>query len=241
MKKLILILILPFTMGMSPGFIGNLSQPQISVGECVGFAVCQNFEGAGYDNSETWTESGSGTKDEDYATAPAPLRGTQSYLQTGSSTASTSITLAAEAGEAWGHFEFYTSDGQPAAETYLLRLMNSSAESIASIRLLTTGYLKVLAGTSGENSVTTQLADGPITPFRIWWYYKSGTGANAVFTLWISDLATLTRPETAEVTETAGTGTTDIASINTLNNQNTMSVILDQILVKTSAFTTVSE
>lgn len=43
--------------------------------------VDQDFDGAGYANSESWTENlDSGTVNEDYATSPAPLEGDQSLF-----------------------------------------------------------------------------------------------------------------------------------------------------------------
>lgn len=46
------------------------------------YLLQQDFEGAGYDNSEAWTETG--VVNEDYTTAPAPLVGSQSALLSGS-------------------------------------------------------------------------------------------------------------------------------------------------------------
>jgi len=68
---------------------------------CTGFLVCQNFEGTGYDNSETWTED-AGTPDEDYGTA---LRGSQSLqLASGEVTYKTFT----EQTDVWAHFLFRT-------------------------------------------------------------------------------------------------------------------------------------
>lgn len=59
--------------------MGNLINPyRFAVAGGATYLVKQDFEGTGYDNGETWTETGAGTADEDNTLTPSPLLGSQS-------------------------------------------------------------------------------------------------------------------------------------------------------------------
>lgn len=215
--------------------IGSSTVSSCGDSSCTGFLVCQNFEGTGYDNSESWTEAGTGTKDEDYTTSPAPLRGSQSLYISGSTA---NAYIAAAASEVWGHFILQVSDGEPSSDSFILLLASTNV----TVKLLTTGYLKIYHGTANATSTTTQFADGAITPVRIWYYYKKSSGSNdGVFTIWISSLSTKTRPASPEVTMSTGNYTGDTTNFSLYIGTTSTDIIIDQALVKTSEFTTVCE
>jgi len=103
MKKLFLTLLFIFLFSNAYAFnplIVTSGVPVAGGDECDSTLVCQNFEGTGYDNSETWD----GTNDnEDYAGASV-IRGSQSLELTydaGIPSAGTNFTAD---DELWVHF-----------------------------------------------------------------------------------------------------------------------------------------
>lgn len=84
MKKLLSVLLfLPACLiggAVSPtDYIAVLGAPQVASAPAATYLLNQNFEGTGYDNSESWTETlDGGTVDEDYTTTV--LAGSQSLF-----------------------------------------------------------------------------------------------------------------------------------------------------------------
>lgn len=148
----------------------------ISVGGGVSYLVNQGFEGTGYDNSETWTEAGTGTIDEDYTTSP--IVGSQSLR----------ITLAAQTGSTYAAFtaqdtvyffarlRFDSITG--GASRTLATFRDGSATVHASLQHSTSGVLRVSATGGTANNSTDALPTA--TDIYVWFEYVKGTGTNAI-------------------------------------------------------------
>ena len=110
MKKFLCVLIICLfsSLALAGGGTQSLQisgkSPSDDAPECDSYAhFCQNAEGSGYDNSETWTEAGATSPNEDYSGANV-LRGSQSIemQDTGSDARITSPAFSATS--FYGHF-----------------------------------------------------------------------------------------------------------------------------------------
>jgi hypothetical protein len=250
MKKLILLLILLPTLC----FAGALQEKQREVlakknggvaactdanpvGNCTGFMFCQNFQTAttGYDNSETWTSSG--TVDP-VSTSPA-LRGTQSCSFGDASTIS--IATGGTYTEIYTFARYQFTDATPSAATYIYDNLDG-ANRFGSIRLGTDGKLICYHGTVNVKA-STALSDA--TKYYIWTYFKASSGAgDGIMTATVS-----TTRDPSEATAALGcsvtTGDSAEANIDSVRFGNVATsgagMSIDQILVKTSTIGKVCE
>lgn len=224
-KRLLIICVLIFSVAAAhaQGVPGIGSVKPTSVNECSGTLVCQNFEGTGYDNSESWTESCVGaTCDADYATSPAPLRGTHSLL------------MDAGAGNGTTYIAFTASD--EISGHMMLSVGADTGGTILSIRNATTDLYNIGYNSVGNKYMANAATVGataftvPVTHY-VWFYYKKGTGADEINRFWFS------------TTRTFPGGTPDIEITNGANTQQAdrlylqdslagPTAIFDQILVK---------
>jgi hypothetical protein len=222
---------------MNVGIVGGGVTAAAACGDssCTGFLVCQNFEGAGYDNSETWTEGGAPNED---STSPI-LRGAQSLL-----------CDAAEAGkgpafaqtEFYGHVLFQFGVDPPGGTRRLIYFVDSGEVIKGSILLLSTKYLRGEHGTGAANSSTTVLSVN--TTYHIWWYWKSETeesAADGKLTIWVAPLTTRDKASaTQQIAITNGTSVETIDKVY-LYGIAAETYSYDQVLIKTTDFTTVCE
>lgn len=190
------------------------------------YLVQQDFEGAGYDNGETWTEAGSGTADEDYATAPAPLDGSQSLrISVSSQGKNTFVALPADQGtiEVYLKAHFVS---LPAAGKVFCRLRNSANATVASLEIAASSRITIRGGTAATttDSVTTG------TTYHFWLRYVKGTGANAVVTGAFSTDGTRPLSGNKFIQLTNGTVTTDANNLMIgPENNSTWEAIFDKI------------
>ena len=196
---------------------------------CSGFLVCQNFEGTGYDNSESWTEScGSGaTCDEDYSASP--LRGAQSYKFT-TGTSNSNVTIDYSAIDEVYFFVRLTIENDQTGTIFIIRSTNTN--------LFTIGY------SSGLNSLVYNGATGGAavtlgTTYYIWGYYTKGTGANEINRAWVS--TTSTKPETADYEITNGSNTEQANRGLLYDSANGTGSRFDQVLISTTEIGDVCE
>ena len=211
--------------------------------ECDGYSPCQNFEGVEYDNSETWAEAGGGG-DEDYTTAPAPLRGSQSYSAPASNTVRTTFQFASAAPELWGHMLVVFEDGRPGADTLFFSFRDAADAEIGTLRIRTSGLARVYHGTAfGTASAGVEFEDGTTQEYHIWFYWKSETedGAGDGILQFYRGTTTNRADATLLCQTVAGTAEADIAYVALRSSDSGSVVIFDQVIVKTSSFTTVSE
>lgn len=191
----------------------------------VSYTVKQDFEGAGYDNSETWTEAGTGTKNEDYTATV--LVGTESLnLAFVGQNGTTSITLAADQGSAWVYFQVHFLV-LPATGKIFFRLTDSAAANPLTVENLTGNLLRMRVG----SSVVT-LVDAITTgvTYHVWVKYIKGTGSDAQGELAVSTDGTKPTSGNWFTSTSSGTSTTDVNKLffGTANT-STWDAIFDKI------------
>lgn len=249
MKKIFLILLI-ILISSSTAFagivmagtqLGALDPESPVVDECLDKLVCQNFEGTGYDNSESWTEGvgTGGTVDEDDTTATVLRDSQQLKIYAGDSgqTSYTYVSFTAQT-EVWFHVRVKFPDGTPSNSTYFLNLSDGS-NTQGFISLLTTGGIRAYQGSIYSAGATTPMfADN--TAYHVWGYYKaSDTGMNnGKMTIWVG--TSTTRPESSECSVTTGTSEASVTRIM-LQEKYQGTAYFDQVIVSTTSFTTVSE
>lgn len=171
------------------------------------YGFVETFEGsqtdsqgtAGYDNTG-WTSSAS-SNNPNYATSPAPLEGTQSFM--GGTGTFTSITHAfpTASDEQWVKAMFILPNTKWwTNSTYLMRLRNAADASVMDVTP-DAGGLTIVCGASASY---LSLSVG--TLYYLWIRYVKGTGSNAVVEMYLS--TTDTRPGSPNASITTGTSTT---------------------------------
>lgn len=208
--------------------------------ECpAGVLACQNFEGTGYDNSETWAElvGTGGTVDEDDTTATV-IRGSQQLkLSAGDEgeTSSSTVTFA-EKGEIWWHVIINLPDATPSSTTTIISINGAGINGYVS--LLTTGKLRVYNGTEYCVGSAT-LSDG--TAYHIWGHHKAesvDTAGDGEAQIWVG--TTSTRPETGDCATPVTTGTSEAVTTKlSLKMSYQHTAYFDQIIVDDAEFTSV--
>jgi hypothetical protein len=236
--KLIILLFLFIASPVHAGMMmmtGDGTSAACADASCTGFMFCQNFEGTGYDNSETWTEAG--TVDEDYTTIH--LRGSQSCSLANSS--SIRHNTGGTYTEIYAFARYQFADATPTASPVIYKNTDGAAD-FGVLSLNTAGTLKCKHGTQ-TNTASSALSNA--TTYYIWIHFKASTGAgDGIMTATVS-----TTRNIAEATAALGcsveNGDDDDTNIDTVWFGNIADgdagVIVDQVLVKTSAIGTVCE
>jgi len=216
----------------SPGFIRNRAaaagggpNPPASP------LLNQKFEGTGYDNSETWTESlGGGIVDEDYTATV--LDGSQSLRiqnAAGGGVSYTAETFTA-GGERWAFCKIRLTSLEAVAVTRSIAFWNNVGATLAAVEINTSGTLHLVCGATTADTVDA-MSTG--TTYYMWFHYLKGTGANAVADVGFS--TTSTRPTSGNkfVQITTGSPTTDAVefAIHVWNNNNPSDFIYDRVYV----------
>lgn len=166
------------------------------------YLIKQGFEGTGYDNSETWTESGTGTIDEDEATVYAS--GSQSLEITSSASTDITYTTIGAQGTLYVHFMWHRGNLTGTTTIFSLRAGSSTRARILSG---SAGQLSFYHGATSA-AITDAVADD--TWVHIWLKYVKGTGSDGVAECgWSTDT---TRPTSGNkfAAISTGTSTTDI-------------------------------
>lgn len=230
--KLLLLSISCLYLGTAHAVAGFILNPYRFATAGSSFLVQEGFEGTGYEN--TWTESATGTVDEDHT--GTVIAGSQS-LQ---------INLSGQTGSAYVSFA-----GQSSLFCkfrFRVASTNGGTQPIATIRNGTTvlGTLALAGanrnlratavgganGTAGDTIATT----GPI---YVWVEYVKGTGADAIFRCGWSDTdskptMTSTGTRTGYSTGSATTDATRLYLGNT--NTGTVECFFDAVQVSATAF-----
>jgi hypothetical protein len=136
--------------------------------ECDGKLICQNFEGTGYDNGETWSEAGS--PNPNYTTSP--IRGSQS-LYCPSTLAYSEISISPQT-NLWIHFAFKSDDITPSSSSSILELYNDTT-LLSKIMNHSAGQIWAYHGSSVD-TVATGLSDN--TVYHIWLNYIASSGSD---------------------------------------------------------------
>lgn len=233
MRKLLLIIFVLLLLPLNVSALCPAVQAVVAVGEeagascadssCTGFLTCQNFEGTGYDNSESWTEScGAGATCDEDSTA-SPLRGSQSYKFT-SGTGDSYIYHAITASDEIYFFARVNIAND--ASGYLITIQNNTTT------VFTVGYnagnnkFIYNGATLGHECLTG-------TTYYIWGYYKKGTGSDEINRAWVG--TTTTKPASTDYEITNGTSTAQANRIYNYDSANGAGATFDQVLVSTTA------
>jgi hypothetical protein len=187
------------------------------------YLINQNFEGTGYDNSESW----SGSWDADYATAPAPLVGSQSAHAT-TAIAMTSPSFTAS-GDVWVYFQLYFN--ARIDNTSIFDFRNATPASVASISTRPGSLARCSNGTVNSSDSVGTFTTG--TKYHCWGHYVKGTGANGFMSFGWSTTGTKPTSGNNYVQVTTGTATTDVTAIR-FNGAASQDMIIDHVLVSTS-------
>jgi hypothetical protein len=191
------------------------------------YLLQENFEGSGYEN--TWTEAGTGTKDEDYATSPAPLVGSQSLrLAFASQNGTTTTALSADQGTCDVYFQVNFA-AIPASGKVFLRLRDASANTLVRIEIGSSNRFTLRHGTAAA-STTDGLSTS--TTYHVWISYAKGTGANGSATIAFSTTGTRPTSGNAYAAVTTGTATADVHDIMLgTENTSTWEGVFDKVRV----------
>lgn len=197
------------------------------------YLINQNFEGAGYDNGETWTENNAAWNEDYTATV---LVGSQSLYGISTTSARTDFASFSGQVDVWAYCRFRIVSGgsewpSGSATWSIFRIANSSGTSVAQLQLRPSNKFRVNGGTSSSDSVGTLSDD---TTYHAWLHYTKGTGSDAVITGGISTDGTKPTSGNYFVSLSNGTSTTDAARIYLVCDSSGgvgMEVIFDQILV----------
>ena len=167
------------------------------------YLIKQGFEGAGYDNSETWTEAGSGTIDEDNTSTP--LVDSQSLRITTSANTGLSEASFADRSDLWVYFQFRP-EAIPAATSQMAQILNGTTE-VVRIRLTSTGALEVRP--AGGTAIATVSTLSATTLYHVWVHYVKGSGADGYASIAFSTDGTKPTSGNNFRESTNGTGTLD--------------------------------
>jgi hypothetical protein len=239
--KLIILLFLFIASPVHAGMMmmtGDGTSAACADASCTGFMFCQNFEGTGYDNSETWTEAG--TVDED-STSPA-LRGKQSCSLADSS--SIRHDTGGTYTELYSFARYQFADATPSISTTIYKQTDGAADFGYVLIQLNTGKLICYHGTA-SNIASSGLSDA--TTYYIWFHFKAETSSGAGDGIMTATVSTTRNP--ADATAALGcsvqNGNDADANIDTVWFMNSVAggagVSVDQILVKTTSIGTVCE
>lgn len=181
------------------------------------YIVQQDFEGTGYDNSESWTESG--TVDEDYTSTI--LDGSQScQVQAGTTTTRDWSSPALSTAYVYCILQSTT----PGANGNLITLQSSDGSAMTSMSYLAAGTFRISQGV--QNSTATAVVSG--TTYHIWIRYVKGVGNNGVSDLYVS--TTSTKPGSPTVSLVTGSGSQDVTKIQ-LRTPSGVNSIFDKLRV----------
>lgn len=211
----------------------NSSAPTCDDNSCTGFDVCQNFEGSGYDNSESPYDD-DGTVDPDDTTDPP--KGSQAcslVYATESAQLTWSVT---SRNSYYAHFMVNFSDLPASGGSTFFRMIGSSTDRME-LRIYESGEVIIFHGTSWNNTTDQMAAD---TWYHVWVYYALGTGADGV--AWVEWAAETTYSPTGSgnkyIAISDGDSTGAVDEIN-FTETAADTFYIDQVLARSTAITEV--
>jgi len=190
------------------------------------YLVNQNFEGTGYDNGESWAETG--TPDEDHT--GTVLVGSQSCL-----VEANEVTYTTYAGQTtvYAYCRLKRNAQSSSANTTIFAIRNSSNTTIAALRFNysnpNTEFKLYANGGDSTASSTTQGGDNS-TVWHVWLTYVSGGTCE----LAMSTTGTKPSVDGSGAVFLTRTGSSDTAERISLLNGSSGSVIYDKVLVSAS-------
>lgn len=165
----------------SPAFVGSLQRPAAS-----GLLIDENFEGTG--TPSPWTVAAPAASP-NFDNASSPLSGSQDMKADVTVDVGAYATFAASS-ELWAQFEI-THNTVPGSSVPVFWFTDTAVTSYLEVVMDTAGGL-FIAPSSGSNSGTT--VDAVATGVQRWifFHYKKGTGANALYDVEFSTSSTRT-------------------------------------------------
>ena len=194
--------------------------------------ACQQLEAAGYDNSETWTESPvDATINENYSASPIAGGQSLSMADGGAEGYVTHAFGVAHSDLATtGVFFQLRIDSDTDALHHMVKLLDGASVA-ASLRLnLTTGYLSIGCGVVANGSI--DVSEGGV--WDVWWEWETGPdGTSSIYTCLHSSCNGV-KPSVDATTSSCSNNYPGIDSIQIFVD-HTVTQILDTILVDTIA------
>lgn len=220
-------------------------------GNCTGFLVCQNFEGTGLDNSETYSGT-MGTADwyiaaddctgcvQNIDYTSAPLRGTQSLQHINGTAGGWVVNDLTSVSSFYIFFRLKLISLPSIDYADLLSAWGTGLSQNMTILMTTDGELYLGCNVEAEqSSATTALTVG--TTYYVWGYFAKGTGNNAQS--WLRLSTTRTMPDSNTISKTDFNMTDDYRFVGfTSSSKSTeYEYIIDQVLIKSTDIGTVCE
>ena len=174
--KLFLLSIACLYLGTAHAVAGFILNPYRFATAGGSFLVNQNFETAttGYDNGETWSESGTGTVEA--ANTGTVIVGSQSLqINLAAQTGSTAVTFTAQ-GTLFTKFRFRVASTSSNPTIATIRNGTTTLGSLILVGVNRTMRTMAAGGSNGSSSATLPLN----TDIYIWLEYVKGTGSNAI-------------------------------------------------------------
>lgn len=209
------------TGGADVATIASAAVTNNSTQSAVTYLINQNFEGTGYDNGETWTETG--TVYADYTTSP--LRGSQSLSLSTADYANTRVDFTAQ-NSIYFHFLFSISAD---TTSQFFEIMNTGT-SFVSVKYIAGGFLRI--GGTSQNATVSGVAIN--TPYHVWGRYTNDGTLDIRYNT-TTDYDTATAASTTTNSDTAQANRVRFISDTTANKK------IDQFIVSPTAIGDVAE
>ena len=206
---------------------------------CSGYLVCQNFEGAGYDNSESPAETGAGVN-EDYTTDA--LRGSQSLLITANAVTDDGLkwTISSQSGTIGAFLRVKIPTGETHGDDYRFFVLYNDTTVLAYFKITSSRTISGYHGTT-YISPTGSPTLSENTTYYIWVDYTPSSGSDdGTLGYYVSE--TTTKPGSANKATTEGTNTTsaDGFGIYSVHDSSPGDYIFDQVYVDDAVIGNVS-
>ena len=217
--------------GMQPTGDATVKHSVVAGEDCasgVAKLLCQNMEGTGYDNGETWSEypTGDCVINEDYTTTV--LRGSQSAYMATTSGDGCWLYHSFTAGSPRYAFARVRPVSLPSSywSNPLMLFDSTPATDLVNFNVYSDGTTAIYHG--AESASCTTLSAG--TTYFMWIEYTKGTGTDGIVNMYIA--TTGTKPASPTCSVTSGTATADAGYL--ISNSSHDAFIIDQIMVSTS-------
>lgn len=194
------------------------------------YLVAENFEGTGYEASGT--EVGTGTLDEDYATSPAPLVGSQSLRIANSVQPGRVYWSFTAQADVWAYFQVNWVT-LPATGKQFAGFSSGADTPQLSIEFQAGGVIRVRGGSQNATTV-----DGMTTgvTYHVWIHYTKGSGSNAFVDIGFSTDGTKPTSGNKYASKSNGTTTLDADRFYFGSSGNgTWEAVFDKLRVSSSA------
>lgn len=210
----------------------------VASGGGASYLINQGFEGTGYDNAETWTETG-GTPNEDYTSYV--LDGSQSLYMNGASvTPNTDSPNFGDTSEFYFKFYFRPITHPGGGRRIIRFLINAGIAGSSEIQINNSGQLIIVNGTSANAATPTGMTVG--NDYTVWGYFKKGTGTDGVATIaWAPKTGSETKPTSdgggnGYSTKTNCNGTSDVDQFRLTAQLSTTApeYVMDKLQISTT-------